>query len=200
VNDQEEDLHSACVRAVGYLKELSDLHLLVDPPDRVVKDHEDLRVLRLRKARLHIHAATSWEITPGSLHLMGPDLRAASEQLRPVLLSARREDNPDGPAKEQRYIHSLDAPGELFGPLSHPTPMTLIQSVVRGGLDASDPPIWMGVLSTLLRSLASGYGLCVVVIARSLDAEPHLGFEDVARRMIADGLPEYLHDTFGMGI
>lgn len=164
LQEAEEHLRSACGRSIECLQNLSTVHLTIDPPERVATESDDERVLRLRKVCFHVRAITSWTISSDSLHVMGPDVRAAREQLEPIALKIY---------KEEDYLvqgrSSLKTQTQQLPSYSHPTPMTLVQARHLGGFGRDDTIRWLGQLYLLLIGLALDYALGLEVIAEMLD-------------------------------
>ena len=160
-----DHMYSACERSKGYLKDLYALHLEIDRPERVAQDSEEEWVLRLRKVCFHVQAIVLGEIGPDSIHLMGPDIRAAREQLAPIVMKVYED---DGPAKLDGARTYLKTQTQLLPLYSHPTAMTLIQPRDRGGFHEIDALAWLGQLHFLLMGLAVDYALGLEAIARTL--------------------------------
>ena len=164
--EAEEHLRSACERSIGYLQKLSILHLAIDPPERIATNSDDERVFRLRKVCCHVRVITSWAINADSLHVMGPDIRAAREQLEPIVLRIYKDDNDAHLTQGRSYLKSQM---QQLPSYSHPTPMTLIQARHLGGFGREDTIRWLGQLYIFLVGLAFDYALGLEVIAEMLD-------------------------------
>ena len=108
----------------------------------------------------------SREINADSLYLMGPDIRAARGQLEPVVLKLYKDDAAGHLAQGRKYLKSQT---EELPSYSHPTPMTLIQNIDRGGFHNVDAIVWLSQLYMLLTGLAFDYALGLEVIAELLD-------------------------------
>ena len=166
IQEAEEHLRSACGRSIECLQNLSNLHLAIDPPERVATESDDERVLRLRKVCLHVRAITSWTIGSDSLHVMGPDIRAAREQLEPIVLRIYKDDDDAHLIQGRRYLKNQT---QQLPSYSHPTPMTLIQARHLGGFGREDTIKWLGQLYLFLIGLAVDYALGLEDIAEMLD-------------------------------
>lgn len=133
--EAEKWLHAACERCIGYLSELNAIHLAIDGPERAAATSEAEFVLHLRKAYFHVQAITSWTVATDVLHVMGPDIRAASEHLAPVVVRHLYGDDKAG--LEKRRGHVAKQKRRLVR-LSHPTSVILIQPRHLGGFGKTD--------------------------------------------------------------
>ena len=82
---QSDDWDVACQWSLETLLELMKKHLAIDPPHRSSAGPEPAYMLRLRKVQFHVRAVILWPITPEAVHVMGPDIRAAREQLDKIM-------------------------------------------------------------------------------------------------------------------
>lgn len=115
---------------LSFLRELLQVHYLIDEPTRISKSDEQLLVFRLRKICLHVPAIVRWEISVGVEHVMASDLRAAYRQMDWVW---RRL--PD----EHQIMEIADAWWEnearngLLATNDRPTPQSLLHGAGYGG-------------------------------------------------------------------
>ena len=177
-------LHSSCNKTMGYLRELNTIHLTIDYPERTVGNSESEYVLSLRKVSFHVQAITSWPVATDILHVMGPDIRAAGEQLEPLVVRSVYNGSSNGDLiRRRRFYAERDKRLAVF---SHPTPQTLIQDRVIGGLGKADSIVCLYQLYVLLTGLGVDYGLGLSEIAVELD-DPRLSkVVDVIKRLKAD--------------
>ena len=82
----ESALTSVCEGLMDCLNELQVLHLAMDGPEGTALGSNDALIRRLRKAHLHVQSVTSWEVGRHVLHGMAADIRAAQEQLDPLVV------------------------------------------------------------------------------------------------------------------
>ena len=159
-------LRAACERTMRRLAELSSIHLALDGPETEIGEANLSLQLRLRKACLHLLAITSWPVSPEALHIAGPEIRAAREQLD-LIAKERRS--------EGRASSGLSHPGagvkhemRLLDALSHPTPIILIQDLHLGGLGGSAPNAWLERLYILLGALVVEFGVALAELGDSM--------------------------------
>ncbi len=161
--EAEKWLRSGCERCIAFLSELSALHLSIDGPNRMAIESEAECVLILRKVYLHIRAITSWAVDSDVLHVMGPDIRAAREQLEPMVRE-QLYDGRDKPSLAQRRRYVAEKEKQLAH-FSHPTPVILIHDRRAGGLGKTDTILYLSTLYELLGGLVVDYGLGLGVAA-----------------------------------
>ncbi len=172
-----EHLKAGCERCLEYLRELNTLHLAIDDLERRVDGSEAECVLRLRKVYFHIHAVTSWPLSLDVLHMMGPDLRAATKQLDPIVSSELDGcHNLRGFATQRGYVEEREKQLAL---LSHPTPVLLVLSRDLGGFGKTDAIVYLLKLYDLLMGLTLEYGLGLGVVAEVLNRPKHSEIIDV---------------------
>lgn len=160
-------LLSACKATIEFLREMNATHLAIDHSESVLTDSEHESVLPLRKASLHIQAITSWPVDTDILHVMGPDIRAASEQLEPSVQKHVYSDSEESVLiAGRRYISKRDQYLEVF---SHPTPQVLIRPQHVGGLGRVDVIVPLYKLYELLNGLVCDYGSGLAVLVAALD-------------------------------
>ena len=162
-----EHLKTGCDRCLGYLRELNTIHLAIDDPKRKAAESEAECVLRLRKVYFHIQAVTSWSLSLDVMHMMGPDIRAATKQLEPIV-SPELDGchNLAGLATQRGYVEERE---KQLAFLSHPTPAILIHSRVLGGFGKTDAILYLLKLDGLLMGLTFEYGLGLGVVAEVLN-------------------------------
>ena len=173
--EAEMVLRSACEDSIGLLRELQSIHLAVDGPERAPSESEIEEVLRLRKVFYHVQAITYWPIGKYVLHVIAPDIRAAQEQLDPLTLKALFDGDRQEAAKVQKERE------RVLGPLSHPTPMTLIYPPHFGGF-GDDTLREFLELFQLLGHLVNSYGLALGTVADVLSHSSQPEIVDVIHR------------------
>ena len=146
----------ACKWSLESLLEVMKIHLAIDPPHRSAAGPELEYMLRLRKVQFHVWAVILWPITQDAVHVMGPDIRAAREQLDKIIQD-RGLLNGSVAASVRRSRTELE-------PFSHPTTGTVWQSLVFGGF-GKDRISWRAWLALLLMGLVVDYSLCLVEAA-----------------------------------
>ena len=182
--EAETYLLSACERCLVYLRELNVIHLAIDGPTRVVSQSEVEIVLPLRKVCFHTHAITSWDVNTDSLHVMGPDIRAALKQLEPITRNYLASDHDYIRLSERRkQAGNLD---ERLATFSHPTPFKLILSQHLGGLGQSDAIVCHLHLYLPLMHLVNCYAVGLDALAELLDRSRQTEILDVMNRASAD--------------
>ncbi len=151
----EDKLRSACAQSIGSLKELLSLHSAIDPAES--KTDDDPRVLLARKVALHVQAVISQEVNSDSLHVMGPEIRAALIQLEPLV-----RDMHSGDLVGDQYLQTFK--GQL-PPFSHPTPWTLVNPCAVGGFQTAEPVMWLTTLCFVLLALVNDYSVGLGTVA-----------------------------------
>ena len=156
------------------------IHLAIDAPQRRASESETAVALPLRKAFFHIQAITSWLVDPDVLHVMGPDLRAAREQMEPIVQSHLY----DGPydtklVKQRRFGKEIKKQLEV---LSHPTPAILSFPREIGGLGKGDTIVHLSNLYILLMGLVVDYSVSLSVLNEVLDGSKQSVVLDVLNR------------------
>ena len=163
--DAEAALMSACEGLSDCLRELQALHLDMDGPEGSAVESKGLLSLRLRKAYLHVQSVTSWEIGHHVLHVMAPDMRAAHEQLDPLVVPELFiGDKMKSSGARGGHTSERDRILKLF---CHPTAVTLIYGAGEGGL-GTDSTRELVRLVPLLGELVNAYGLALGMMGDAL--------------------------------
>ncbi len=177
--EAEEILHARCERCVGYLSELQTIHLAMDGPTRRPTESEAEAVLQLRKVFFHIQALTSWAVDTQVIHVMGPDIRAAEEQLAIINGQLPNDNHVADLAQLRKSFSDRDA---QLAPFSHPTPVNLIFSRDVGGLGEGDTILILSKLNLLLAELVVDYSMGLGAVADLLDPPRQSEILDVMNR------------------
>lgn len=172
--EAEAALKSACECFIDCLRELQTIHLAMDGSEGTPRTSIRELTLRLRKAHLHTRSITSWEVGRHVLHVMAPDIRAAQEQLDPIVIS------------ELAGSHGVKVSGQRGGYTSerdralklscHPTAVSLVYGPDQGGLDTDNVREFVQLVP-LLGELVTAYGVALGVMADALTyaAESEIG-------------------------
>ena len=110
-----------------------DTHKKLFGPLSEERGEEPDTLLRLRKVYCHVGMVTSWLVDKWAIHVMAPDIRAALEQLRPLVRGGvcteahDREENCQVP-------QCFDKFDNIMTPYAHPTGIGL-SVVLRDGPD-----------------------------------------------------------------
>ena len=174
--EAELGLRSGCETLIGYLRELQAIHLAMNAPALTAPESEAEVVLRLRKVFFHVQAVTSWKVGTHLLHVMAPDIRAAQEQLDPLILDDLYEGDKQEASSERRERD------RVLAPLSHPTPMILIHPPDLGGLKRDNVREFLR-LYLLLSQLVNAYGLALGATADILGHSQQSEIIDVTKRL-----------------
>lgn len=161
-----ENLRSACEKSVRHLSELKAIHLSMDPPTRKASESEV--ILRARKTCLHVQMIISCEVSPESLHVIAPDVRAAVEQLAPIVKTFLSDGISD--SSFSSLANNLEREVTLF---AHPTSIILSQSTHLGGLGEADPILCLVQLYCWLSQLVADYVVALGRVAEILDTPKH---------------------------
>ena len=167
-DDEAQELRARCERCRGLLGELARIHLAIDAPTRRMQADEPDWIGRLRKICLHARAIDGWEIGPGVEHVMATELRAAYVQMDAVwkhLPAMFRLDEMDG------GWWAEEASNGMLATYDHPTPLTLMGSVGRGGFRNGDNNMAYAQLAVWLGGLGLGYGLALDYLSQMLGGE-----------------------------
>ncbi|MDE2828417.1 MAG: hypothetical protein OXL40_14140 [Bacteroidota bacterium] len=162
-------IHDACVRTQVRLQTLSRVNEELDVA--YCSKFESVSTVRLRlgKAHAHIQAACRWEIGPDVLHVLSPDIRAATRILRPIVAEFLAR---EGEANELNRIHQqLRSRHTKLEQFAHPTPFVLTLSRDAGGFDE---PVWWLYLAKVHLSLCgilAEYGTALGSFAEEVDDE-----------------------------
>ena len=163
--EAEAALTSVCEGFIDCLKELQALHLTMDDSEGTPIASISELTLRLRKAHLHAQSITSWEIGRHVLHVMAPDIRAAQEQLDPIVLTGLADnDKVTRSGGGGGYTSDRDRALNLF---CHPTAVSLIYGPDQGGLH-TDNVRELAQLVPLLGGLVTAYCLALGMMAGAL--------------------------------
>ena len=147
-----DDWGVACQWSMEALLELMKMHLAMDPPHRSAAGPELEYVLRLRKVQFHVRTVILWPTTPETVHVIGPDIRAAREQLNQIMQDSGMLYGSVA-ATKKRSEQQLE-------PFSHPTTGTVWQSFSLGGF-GKDGISWRARLALLLMGLVVDYACCL---------------------------------------
>ena len=183
-HEAEEILYSTCKLFLGHLSELNTIHLSMDYPRRKVANSEPESILRLRKVFFHVQAIISWPVDTDILHVMGPDIRAAREQLKHVV-----DDKTHERHNNSNLTKRLKNPGSAADELSnfsHPNAVLLLQSQDVGGLGNSDPILCLLKLYIWLGVMVVEYGLGLGFVAELLDGSKQPDILAVINRVRAE--------------
>ena len=148
----------------------------MNAPALTAPESEAEVVLRLRKVFFHVQAVTSWKVGTHLLHVMAPDIRAAQEQLDPLILDDLYEGDKQEASSERRERD------RVLAPLSHPTPMILIHPPDLGGLKRDNVREFLR-LYLLLSQLVNAYGLALGATADILGHSQQSEIIDVTKRL-----------------
>ena len=174
--EAEQLLKSGCETLIGYLRELQAIYGAMNGHERRAAESEAGVVLRLRKVFFHVQAVTSWKVGTHLLHVVAPDIRAAQEQLDPLILDDLHEGDKQEASSERRKRD------RVLAPLSHPTPMILIHPPDLGGLKMDNVREFLR-LYLLLSQLVNAYGLALGATADSVDNSQLSEILDVIKRL-----------------
>ena len=162
-------VRDACVRTQMELQELCRVNKELDDAYRFKFESASTVRLRLGKAHSHIQAASRWEIEPDVLHVLSPEIRAATKILQPVVakyLAGGKESN------ELNRIHSqLRSHHARLEQFVHPNPCVLALPRDVGGFDE---PVWQLYLAKVYLSLYGilvEYATALASFATEVDAE-----------------------------
>ncbi len=148
-----DDWHAACQWSTEALLKLMKIHLVVDPPKDHLSESEPAHTLRLRKVQFHVRTVILWPITPEALHVMGPDVRAAREQLDEIM--------QDGGMLYGSVAANVQEFRRQLEPFSHPTTGTVWQSHSFGGFGEVGGIPWQRQLGLLSLGLVCDYAYCL---------------------------------------
>lgn len=184
---------TACEKNITHLRELMALHLAIDGPLRVASRSESESILRLRKAHFHIRAITTWSVSHDVLHVMAPDLRAANEQLIPMVVKHLYENSePDNLVQQRKVFDPAKADLDHF---THPTPFMLIRPQHIGGLGDGPAILSLARLHLLLASLVVDFAAGLSVVTDRLGRPKHAEILEVIDRS-SEEFASVSHDFF----
>ena len=159
-----KQLAEACDRQLEALQETRKMHEDLFGPLDTEPGEESDSLLRLRKVYCHVIAITSWRLDRWVFHAMAPDIRAALEQLRPLVRDVY------GPGEEHKISRHFDELDAQLAPLTHPTTLNLIHLPEANGALGGG-----GVM--LVSSLCLSLHCLLIHYATSLNIEAvRLGF------------------------
>ncbi len=172
-----EKQRARCEEGREMLRELTRVHLEIDPPKRRIRAAEPDWIFRLRKVCLHAVAITKGEFSVDTVHVMATELRAAYVQMDAVwkcMPGEFRLDKIDGGwwANEART--------GLLATYDHPTPLSLAFPLAEGGFGNVEDAKSYLQLAVWLGYLRLGYGLALASLAQVVGAEG-----DIISRMTA---------------
>lgn len=185
----EESLRAGCERNFEYLRELRLVHLQIDSLTSEIESSELATVLRLRKVFLHVQAVTSWRLRTYTHHEVAPDIRAAMEQLKPIV--RERLDRKEPAQIRDRVLKRLDRTMTNLDSFLHPTPATLIYPIRDGGLQRAEAVDALVILNLWLMELLSYYGIGLETIATILDPTKVASIRSITKQA-KDDLKELL--------
>ncbi len=165
-----KQLAEACDRQLEALQETRKMHENLFGPLDTEPGEESDSLLRLRKVYCHVIAITSWRIDRWVFHVMAPDIRAALEQLRPLVRETCKEvHEPKEQCKVSRYFDKLD---DLLTPLTHPTTVNLTYLPEANGAFAGGGVKHFSNLCLSLHCLLAHYALTLDIEASRLGLSP----------------------------
>ncbi|MCY4364616.1 MAG: hypothetical protein OXE17_00080 [Chloroflexi bacterium] len=151
-------LTEACHRQLEVLHRLLGIHDESLGPLSEINGDESDSSLRLRKVYCHVAAITGWAVDEWSIHSMAPDMRAAFEQLRPLVWGAIYSE-----LHKIRNVSNIsrdfDQWDEKLAPFTHPTASFLVMVPEANG----DKVRSLFLLCELLHSLLRSYGIALDV-------------------------------------
>lgn len=146
-------LTKACERQLVTFREILRIHNDLLGPLNDIRGDESDALLRLRKVYCHVAAITCWAVDEWSIHVMAPDMRAAFEQLRP-LVRAGVCAVAHGPGEECGIPRCFDQWDGELAPYTHPTMTFLTLVPAAKGDKVRSLVLLCGLLNELLRSYA----------------------------------------------
>lgn len=187
-DEAESKLKSGCLRFRGRLRWLNETHRDVDDFVREAKSLSGTRhALRLRKVYFHVRAITSCPMGEWALHAMAPDIRAAAEQLEPIVRD-HIVDGSDNAALSKRRKHYAWREKRLAR-FSHPTPTLLIYPGFAGGLHDACPVLYLTVLHKLVQGLTTDYFMGLDVLAEEAGYPDWPEVRDAANQFLWEPYP-----------
>lgn len=158
-----------CRRIRDALRNLARIHVDIDAPGRTVDSDEPDWVLRLRKVCLHAVAIAKCEVSADGVHVMTAELRAAYEQMDIVWKWLPDEFRFD---QDESWWASEAKDG--LAEFNHPTPVSLMLPLARGGFGDLEAPEGYLRLAVWLGRLVCGYGLALAHLARVVGTEENI--------------------------
>ncbi len=146
-------LIEACERQLVAFREVLRIHNDLLGPLNDIRGDESDSLLRLRKVYCHVGAITCWAVDELSTHVFAPDMRAAFEQLRPLVRAGVCAIAHE-PGEECGIPRCFDQWDGQLAPFTHPT-MTFLNMVPEANGDKVRSSFLLcGLLNELLRSYA----------------------------------------------
>lgn len=143
----------ACERQLETFRKLLSIHNDLLGPLSDFRGDESDSLLRLRKVYCHVGAISCWAVDEWSIHVMAPDMRAAFEQLRPLVRAGICAIAHE-PGQECGIPRCFDQWDGALAPFTHPT-MTFLNLVPEAkGDKVRSLFLLCGLLNELLRSYA----------------------------------------------
>ena len=149
------------------------IHFEIDPPTNVIAPNAPDCIYGLRKVLLHVKATIAWKLDTDVMHVISPELRAASEQIDGFWDEACRamelEDLDGAIGKETRRARAFaKTRQELVSPFIHPTPQRLFLPREHGGLAPATDSRYYFILIGLLADLAFRYAVSIAYLSQLL--------------------------------
>ena len=164
-------LRSACDGCISCLNELVNIHLVSDPPDRLIEPTDLDYILRLRKALHHVKAITGWTLDTDVMHVMAPEIREALDQIDRVWEEAAHDLELDDIVHNQ-WLKTVRLRAKAHrGTLSayvHPSPQRLLLRKEDGGLLPGDDRRYYLILLDLLFHVTFRYAISLAYLSRRL--------------------------------
>ena len=189
-------LRTLSEQSMERLKELTQVHLDMDPPSTEIGATEDECVYRLRKVLFHIVSVSGWTIDFDVMHVVAPELRAANEQLDQIVKM-----------KKWKYITDiLDGSGlDLLRPSDkhskmqksmmssyiHPTTLRLVMPGELGGLGNVGRVKYYFNMALSLGELVAKYAICLAPLSQIRGSKKEPDLADIIQ-----GLGKELDTTF----
>ena len=162
-------LTEACDRQIETLQGMLRVHDELLGPLSLERDEESDSLLRLRKVYHHVGAVTSWGVDRWAIHVMAPEIRAALEQLRPLVRGGVCTE-VHGPGGNCRLLRCFDKWDEELTPFTHPTIMSLALVPEARGSSKGDEVRSLFRLCALLHALLLCYSSALDVEIFRLDS------------------------------
>ena len=168
-------LRSACEQCIECLGRLVAVHLDIDAATRGIAPTDPDCVYRLRKVLLHVKALTGWNLDTEVMHVMAPELRAASEQIEGLWEEATHalelEDLNEVASPTVRTAREFAKTRHaLVSSYIHPTPQLLLLPTEQGGLGQANDERYYSTLLMLLGDVAFRYSISLAYLSQLLAA------------------------------
>ena len=171
----------------------------MDGPEGTALGSNDALLLRLRKAHLHVQSVTSWEVGRHVLHGMAADIRAAQEQLDPLVVPKLTDrDQAKLSGNRGRYTSERDRALKVY---CHPRAVSLTFEPDQGGLGTNSVPELVQLVP-LLGELVTAYCLALGTMADALGHSSQSNIVSTfqrARGLLASVPPAELRPFLGHG-